>query len=247
MDSANTPSMSEPPAELPIVLTATIIPNVAGAAANPETRLAEYRQVLQFCLQLAPVIFLENSGYPLERHPEFAESPRLRVRQFAPSKNPERGKGYQEFEMLDAWLAAEPSPPARWLKITGRYQVLNLAAILAECRAQKNPLIIDQVARSRLARTYLFCADTEFYQRQMRGKFQQCDDRTGEFIEKVLFREFQKAPPPEICSFKTQPRISAVAGTSGANFPTGIFQWRVKQSLRWLNRLADKRRLWYSR
>ena len=240
--------MSEPPVELPIVLTATVIPNVTGgAAANPEMRLAEYRQVLQFCQQFAPVIFLENSGYPLARHPEFTETPRLRVRQFAPSKNPERGKGYQEFEMLDAWLAAEPSPPARWLKITGRYQVLNLAAILAEGRVQKSPMIIDQVARSRSARTYLFCTDTEFYQRQMRGKFQQCDDRTGEFIEKVLFREFQKTLSPEVCSFKTQPRISAVAGTSGANFPTGIFQWRVKQSLRWLNRLADKRRLWYSR
>jgi len=239
--------MSAPPVELPIVLTATIVPNVAGTAANLETRLAEYRQVLQFCQQFAPVIFLENSGYPLARHPEFAESGRLRIRQFAPSKNPERGKGYQEFEMLDAWLAAESSPPARWLKITGRYQILNLSAILAECRAQKNPLIIDQVARSRQARTYLFCADTEFYRRQMRGKFQQCDDRTGEFIEKVLFREFQKTPAAQVCSFKTQPRISAVAGTSGATFPTGIFQWRLKQSLRWLNRLADQRRLWYSR
>ena len=83
--------MSEPPVELPIVLTATVIPNVAGAATNPETRLAEYRQVLQFCQQFAPVIFLENSGYPLARHSEFTESPRLRVHQFAPSKNPERG------------------------------------------------------------------------------------------------------------------------------------------------------------
>src|SRR6202012_5271573 len=147
------------------VLTATIIPNVTGAASvNPEIRLAEYRQVLQFCQQFAPVFFLENSAYPLERHPEFNESATLRVRRFAPPANPERGKGFQEFALLDAWLAAEPAPPVRWLKIPGRYQVLNLPAILAECRReQKFPMLIDQLYRQSLARTFLFFTSTEFY------------------------------------------------------------------------------------
>ncbi|HEX5398089.1 MAG TPA: hypothetical protein VFY06_03470, partial [Verrucomicrobiae bacterium] len=106
--------MTSTPDELPIVLTATIIPNAPGAVAvDPQTRLAEYLRVAQFCRQFAPVFFLENSSYPLERHPEFAESPRFRVRRFPPSASPERGKGFQEFEMLDAWLASEPQPPAR--------------------------------------------------------------------------------------------------------------------------------------
>jgi hypothetical protein len=57
--------------EIPIVLTATIIPNQVTAAgtSNPEIRLAEYLNTLQFYLRFAPVIFLENSGYPLDRHP----------------------------------------------------------------------------------------------------------------------------------------------------------------------------------
>src|SRR5215469_10598384 len=102
------PSATHFQSEIPVVLTATIKPNVTGAAAmNPETRLAEYRQVMQFCKQFAPVYFLENSTYPLESQPDFANSDRLRVRRFTPSKNPERGKGFQEFEMLDAWLASE--------------------------------------------------------------------------------------------------------------------------------------------
>lgn len=152
-------TMSSSVDALPIVLTATIVPNVTGAAsATPETRLAEYRQVLQFCQQFAPVIFLENSSYPLERHPEFAGSPRLRVHRFAPSASPERGKGYQEFEMLDAWLASEPQPPARWFKLTGRYHLLNLATMLAEARREKqHALLIDQLYRQQMARTYLFC------------------------------------------------------------------------------------------
>jgi hypothetical protein len=238
---------SEFQAEIPVVLTATITPNVTGSASlNPETRLAEYRQVLQFCQQFAPVIFLENSGYPLERHPEFAESPRLRVRRFAPSASPERGKGYQEFEMLDAWLAAEPQPPARWLKITGRYHLLNLPAILAECRREKNYLLlIDQLRRQQMARTYLFCTSTEFYRAHLKSLYRQCDDRTGDWIERVLFRELEKLPAGLMRVFKTQPHLRAQAGSTSKAFPTGKFQWFVKQCLRHANRLVDERRLRY--
>jgi len=241
--------MSQCPDELPIVLTATVTPNVTGAASiHPETRLAEYRQVLLFCQQFAPVIFLENSSYPLERHPEFAESPRLRVHRFAPSASPERGKGFQEFEMIDAWLAAEPAPPARWLKITGRYHLLNVAAMLAECRREeKFPLLIDQLYRQQLARTYLFCTRTDFYQAHLKNLFRQCDDRTGDWIERVLFRELAKLPAGQVRMFKTQPHLRAQAGSTGAAYPTGNFQWLVKQCLRRVNRLVDERRLHYIR
>jgi hypothetical protein len=237
--------------EIPIVLTATIQPNVTGAAAaNPATRLAEYLAVVEFCQQFAPVFFLENSGYPLERHPQFAESSRLHVRRFAPSASPERGKGFQEFEMLDAWLASEPSPPARWLKITGRYQLLNLATMLGECRRSADAsLLIDQLHRRRWARTYLFCAQTDFYRRHMQGLYRQCDDRAGEnhFIERVLFRALEKIPAGDVRLFKTQPHLHAVAGTTGAAYPRGKFQWAVKQGLRRLNRLVHQRSLRYAR
>jgi hypothetical protein len=244
-----------PPAEfqteIPIVLTATIKPNVTGAAAaNPETRLAEYLAVVEFCQQFAPVFFLENSGYPLEGHPQFAESARLRVRRFAPSASPERGKGFQEFEMLDAWLASEPSPPARWLKITGRYQLLNLATMLAECRRSADAaLLIDQLNRRQWARTYLFCASTDFYRTHVQGLYRQCDDRAGEFyfIERVLFRALEKMPASQVRLFQTQPHLHAVAGTTGAAYPRGKFQWAVKQFLRRLNRLVDQRSLRYAR
>lgn len=240
--------MSPCPTELAIVLTGTIRPNApSGSVANPEERLTEYRQVLRFCQQFAPVIFLENSDYPLAHQPDFAESPRLCVHRFPPSSSPERGKGFQEFEMMDAWLDNEPNPPERWLKITGRYQVLNLAAILAECQRERGcSLLIDQLARSRMARTYLFYSTSKFYHERIAGIYQQCDDRTGDWIERVIFRALDQPPRPPVRFFKTQPRLRAVAGSSGAAFPTGGFQWRIKQGLRHLNRLVDKRRIWYS-
>lgn len=241
--------MKPAPDELPIVLTATVIPNTTGvAAADPQTRLAEYLRVAQFCQQFAPVFFLENSSYPLERHPEFAGSSRLRVRRFAPSASPEHGKGFQEFEMLDAWLASEPQPPARWLKLTGRYHLLNLAAMLDECRRdKKSSLLIDQVYSRRWARTYLFCVSTEFYLARIRYLYRQCDDRAGDYFEKVLFGELEKPPACQVRMFKTQPHFHAQAGSTGMAFPTGNFQWFVKQCLRRINRLVDERRLHYSR
>jgi hypothetical protein len=233
--------------EIPIVLTATVIPNgIASASTNPEARLREYIAALEFYLPAAPVIFLENSRYPLEQHPEFRETSRLRVRRFQPSANPERGKGYQEFEMIDAWLASEPQPPERWLKITGRYQIQNLHALLNECRQDADSgLIIDQVPRAGMARTYFFCANTGFYRERLAGLYRRCDDRTGAWIERVLFGELKDCPAKEVHFFVTQPRIKARAGSSGAAFPTGRFQWRVKQILRRLNRFVDRRYLWH--
>lgn len=242
--------MTEAPVEqtnLSLVLTGTIVPSAATTAqTNPGERLAQYLEAVQFYQQYAPVIFLENSNYPLEKHPEFAESDRLRVRRFPPSKSSERGKGYQEFEMLDAWLTSEPQTPERWLKITGRYRVLNIGRVLHECQRSAPRLLIDQARRGRVARTYLFCTETAFYRQHMAGLYLQCDDRTGEWIERVLFRKLKDVPTKEFSLFKTQPRIAAVAGSGGV-FPTGRGQRFLKQILRSVNRAFDKRYLWYAK
>ena len=236
-------------AEIPIVLTATVVPAVTGAAlADPAARLAEYAKAVQFYVRHAPVIFLENSSYPLERHAEFRETARLQVKRFPPSASPERGKGHQEFEMLDAWLAAETRPPARWLKITGRYQILNIQSLLSECRqGPDSGLIIDQVPRVGLARTYLFGATTSFYRERLAGIYRECDDRSGAWIERILFRKLRDTHAGKVRSFKTQPRLFAVAGTAGSPYPRGWAQWRLKQTLRRINRLFDQTYLWYSR
>jgi hypothetical protein len=235
--------------EIPIVLTATVIPNgVPTAAADPQVRLGEYARALKFYLQFAPVIFLENSGYPLRQHPEFHESARLQVKQFSPSANPKRGKGYQEFEMLDAWLASEPNPPKRWLKISGRYQICNVGSVLDECKKDgQSALLIDQLKHLHFARTYLFCVDTDFYRQQLRGLYQQCDDSAGSWIERVLFQKLKKTPPGTVRLFRTQPRLMATDGSTGTAFPSGRGQWLGKQILRSLNQLGDQKYQWYQK
>jgi hypothetical protein len=235
--------------EIPIVLTATITPNVAGVSSgNSEERLAEYEKMVTFCQKFAPVIFLENSNYPLQQHAAFAETSRLRVYRFSPSFTPEFGKGFQEFEMLDAWLANEPEPPARWLKITGRYHLTNLNALLNECRREQNySLLIDQLPKRGYARTHLFCTTTAFYLKYIKGLYRQCDDRKGDWIEYVLFRRLQQLPKEKLRAFKTQPDFIARLGSTGRNLPSGGFQWLAKQCLRRINHLVDERHLFYVR
>ena len=116
-----------PPNDLAIVLTGTIVPSAPFTVHNdPRIRRREYLEAIRFYSEFAPVYFLENSPYPLGDDAEFNQFPNVRLRQRPLSTKPERGKGYQEFEMIDGWLLNEPQPPRRWVKITGRYLYRNL-------------------------------------------------------------------------------------------------------------------------
>ena len=88
-----------------IVLTGTIVPNSNFTTyTNPQVRRAEYLAAIHYYSGFAPVYFLENSAYDLASDPEFISSEDVAIRKFPVSKFAERGKGFQEFEMLDAWL-----------------------------------------------------------------------------------------------------------------------------------------------
>jgi len=233
--------------KIPIVLTATVVPNgIAGAISDPQLRLEEYVRVLKFYRQFAPIIFLENSNYPLEQHPAFRETAGLQIKRFPPSANSKFGKGYQEFEMLDAWLTQTPEPPARWIKISGRYQVRNIDTILNECNLTgDSQFVIDQLKYKQFARTYLFCVDTDFYLQHLRGIYRDCDDPAGRWIERVIFQKMKTISARQTRFFKTQPNLIAVDATSGRPFPSGRGQWFRKLILRRLNRLADRQYLWH--
>jgi hypothetical protein len=235
------------PSEMPIVLTGTVVPNgVTVDDATVEKRLEDYTKAVAYYQRFATVFFLENSKYPLEQRPEFRETDRLRVRRFQPSLHSELGKGYQEFEMLDAWVSSESSMPEKWLKITGRYCILNILTILDECRRNaRADLIIDQIPRAGWARAYYFCVRTGFYGARLRELYAQCDDRTDTCIEKVLFNELKTVKKGQVRFFANQPLIQAVVGSSGLPFPTGRSQRISKQVLRGLNRLVDSKYLWY--
>jgi len=235
---------------IPIVLTGTITPNgVADAIRDPEIRKAEYLRAIQFYSPFSEkIFFLENSLYPTRREAAFLGNKTLELRELAASAHPERGKGFQEFEMLDAWIATDSPLPERWLKISGRYLIRNIAAILKECDEEKRAsLIIDQSVRSRIARTQVFYSTTEAYRNVIQGSYQKCDDRTGCWIERVLFERLKQAPDQSVRFFRHRPRIEGRAGTTGQSYPSSVQGGILKQVLRTANRLFDARYLWFSR
>lgn len=233
---------------VPIVLTATIQPNISGSSvADPNVRRLEYLRAIDFYRQhTETVIVLENSSIPERWQERFADSG-VQLVGMPPSSDPERGKGFSEFEMLDRWLGSLAAPPTQWLKITGRYIVSNVAALLHECSAEKTAsMLIDQSVRTGIARTHVFWVKTSFYLETIAGLYKNCDDKTGEWIERVLFRRL--VGERERCRyFRHRQNIRGVSGATGAAYPSDFLGHKFKQLLRNGNRLLDRRYLWFSR
>lgn len=234
---------------LAIVLTGTITPNAPFTVHNdPQIRRREYLEAINFYRKFAPVYFLENSGYPLIDDAEFNQFSNVMLRPRPRSTSPERGKGYQEFEMLDGWLADEPDQPRRWLKITGRYLYRNFARLLDDChREQQAQIIIDRCALSRIARSYLFYIESDFYRDHLAGIYRECQDDAGEWIERVLYRHLAKLPDLKARIFSLEPRLTGVSGTTGSSIETQESRYLIKRILRKLNYWLDARQLWYTR
>ncbi len=235
--------------DLAIVLTGTIIPSAPFTAHNdPQQRRREYLEAIRFYSRFAPVYFLENSSYRFVDDEEFNALPGVKLRQTVMSESPERGKGFQEFEMIDGWLTNEPQPPKRWMKITGRYLYRNFDRLIADCRRERTAsIIIDRCARSRIARSYLFCAETDFYRKHIAGIYRECDDDAGEWIERVLYRRLADLSSFEVRLFSIEPRLIGVSGTTGDSIETKASRYWMKRILRKLNYAIDRRQLWYTR
>ena len=120
--------------EIPIVLTGTIIPNtnIRMKHLDAEKRRKEYLNCINYYRNFAPVYFLENSSYPVEEDLEFTSIPNVEIRKFPVSSFPEKGRGFQEFEMIDSFIKNEKNIPNKFLKITGRYFYTNIKDILID-------------------------------------------------------------------------------------------------------------------
>lgn len=233
--------------DIHIVLTGTIVPNANFTVVNdPSRRRQEYLQSIEYYSKFAPVHFLENSLYDIDNDAEFGSDDRVTIRQFPVSTHFTRGKGYQEFEMLDSWISSDSILPARWVKITGRYTVRNISEILMDCRRVPDvPFIIDLCRRSKIARTHLFCAETSFYKSHLLNSYKQCNDESGEWIERVLFKRILSWNESRTRTFSVEPNVTAVSGSTGANQEISPSRHRINSMLRSVNHVFDKRCLWY--
>lgn len=215
-----------------IVLTGTIIPNtIAVRHADPQKRRLEYLSALRYYSSFGQVYFLENSLYNLLEDKEFCSIPNAYMRKFPISRDISKGKGYQEFEMIDHWLTIEGNAPSVFFKITGRYIVNNFSRIYSECtRKPLENIIIDQHVREQIAITSLFCVNVNFYLSNLKGIYKECNDQSGVWIERVMYKKLKDI---DSTFFATPPCVQAISGTSGNVITAASSR---KQCLRYLAR-----------
>lgn len=177
-----------------ILITGTLVPNVSDLIEiDVERRRLEYLVALRFYRKVLdmPIYFLENSIYDLKSDNEFQAvfSSGVELMKFPPSALPEKGKGYQEFEILDLAVDRLSEQFNSIVKLTGRYVVENIKA-LADLPV--NGLIADLHRKMEVAITGCFIADTTFYSAQISGLFEQCNDEKGDWIERVLYQKIKE-------------------------------------------------------
>jgi hypothetical protein len=225
-----------------IVLTGTIVVNsILTTYVDPEVRKQEYLNAIRFYTKFAPVYFLENSTYPVEEDPEFTSIQNLSIRKMPVSLFYHKGKGYQEFEMIDRWLEKEANPPAKWFKISGRYIFQNFSSILDECLEDRtHELVIDQALYHSSANTTMFCITTKFYLENFKNIYKKCDDSYRIYIEMIIFKELLLCENDQIRLFANARKIVATGSTGSKIRNTGI-SYYFKVVVRRINILINSK------
>jgi hypothetical protein len=144
----------------------------------------------------------------------FTTTPGLRTIQYPKSREAIRGKGYQEFEMLDAFVSHHLQEDT-FIKITGRYLFKNIGEIAPRMGRQlgNNGMVIDLLFPKQMAITSLFAASKHFYHRHMMNAYLDMDDRHVRWAEYVLYARIKASRD---CTFpQPTPILQAVAGSTG--------------------------------
>jgi len=219
---------------MPFVLTGTIVPNaVPTAHGNAQRRHDEYVQAIRHYLDFGPVYFIENSGYPVLGEPFFVDTPGLTTFAYPRSASTARGKGYQEFEMLDDFVRDRLREDA-FVKVTGRYVYKNIGALTAWMRKRlpESGIVIDMKRRERQAIVGLFAVSKAFYVRHLQGAYRDMDDSARFWAEYVLYRRIRQAGTAVF--LQPAPVLRAVTASMG--MAVDMRDDGIRQGLRTLKR-----------
>lgn len=263
--------------DMALVLTASVDPGVAGepggmaglTRTDPELRENDYIQALHFYLTggtpTRRIVFMENSGWALGRiqyacqeipHDKTVEFVSLNCNDYPRHL----GKGYGELMMLDNGLAQSQllREVTHFVKVTGRLRVGNLRRILTGARGPFDMLCdlrdhrlyqrLGIRATSQRCDSRVMAFARPFYDASVRGRYVECDDSRGIYLEHVLYRivKEQQSVSRILPRFVTEPRFHGIAGHGGSG--GGIDYDSPRQRARWLARWMARKLMpwWYA-
>lgn len=233
-----------------LILTATVAPPADASLlsrTDPAVRLLDYSKALGFyvdCLErsvISGIVFAENSQADISMlRQQVAGSPRrdrIEFIQFAGLDHPGAyGRGYGEFKLLDfamreSRLINAGAPNEEVWKVTGRYEVLNLAAILSRRPAGCDIWLHCRNRPQRWADMYLMGWRRDFYRRHLEGVYVDLNQSIGRDSAEVKFRDKVDAlaQSEKVCRrFNPSPELRGVRGLDGAAYS----EQRIKRLVR---------------
>jgi len=225
--------------EVVLILTGTVKPNVEFVArADVDRRIEDYRKSISFYLEETPfpIVFAENSGFdPKSSEPFKSLSRNERFRWVSLKAHPDvtKGKGFQEFHMLDTLLDMDICGQY-FVKITGRYLVKNIGSMTRRMNA---PLHIDLHRKMRVAITGCFAGEIGFYQRHLKGLYAQADDRNNRYIEHVLYDKLSKTGIHDSVELLPEnPLFEGFSGSHGHTMARNPYKMKIRSIERSINR-----------
>lgn len=248
-----------------LLLTASIDPAAMPGVtrADPAVRQADYLATLTHYLTgeswLRRVIFVENSGWDLTplRHAAAQCGSTCAVEFISLNCNDfprHLGKGYGELLMLDQALPQSQLAQAssHLVKLTGRLRLLNLRPILRRapedfdllCDLRDHQLYrwLHLPATSQRCDSRCFAFRPAFYERFLRGRYDQCDDSRGVYLENVLYDVVQQAAGQAriVPRLATEPRFVGAPAHHGAAYDSPraqarwLARWTARKLMPWV-------------
>lgn len=227
-----------------ICLTGTIQPPKGIKNLNikdSNMRLKQYiENILQVILSstlISKIVFCESSNYKNQVFDFLKELAKLYNKSFEyltfewnMKKVEEKGRGYGEQEILEYFLTHSElmKNETFFIKLTGRYQVVNLDDILINLKGTQNAFV-RMVPREKRCSTAFFSVNTSAFEKYLFGCGNEVDDsRWPEYqLEGVYYRRLMQLKP---WVFKTLPIFKAETG-SGYKLKPNYLKDQLKQIL----------------
>lgn len=201
---------------------------------NPEKRRLQYVDAIKFYLDNTDnvIVFVENSGVDLsEEFKGWAHKGRLEIITFLGNNFDRRlGKGYGEMMILKHAFenSAFIKESASVFKITGRYKLLNINAILKSYQEHTCNIMVDLPRQLKYSDSRVFIADKIFFTKFLFQTAHMIDDSAGYYFEHALNRAVLLSVVEEkynYLPFKYHPRLKGESGTDSLNYDYSFSYW----------------------
>ena len=217
-------------ADICLVLTATIDPQGTSLTkrSDPIVRLEDYKKALRFWLEeksVSKIVFCENSNYDIQELTLIEKKYNTQGKQveflsfYGQSFSKHLGKGYGEMMIISHVMNNSQilNETTKIIKVTGRYNVKNIARLVEYIQLNPNVDIISDLSENlSYADSRVFACSNTFLKQYLCPMQEYLDDSKGSFFEHILAIAIHKALS-EGKSWSMPPCLPEILGVFGTD------------------------------